>query len=194
MNLEKEVNILNLNDPEHDVLLNILNHFDSKFRDIKVETFFSAYKTGNNISGAIIAMALYMWEFEERFDFCVSVLSYILLCNGTKPSSDRKKHHFKLKTMNFNELEAKLVTEKCNFLADNGFPMFNRNEPQITKFREMRNNLAHFNLRIDNDGVIKRYNEKTRTYDMLPVIPVQGELMEFSTDILSTLWSLFFVS
>ena len=189
--LQAEISLLNSTYPNNEIIEYILSNYQEKLGEISVETFMAAYKAGNKHSGAIISMAMYLWEYEARFGFCLNVLSYILISNGRIPNFKGKKG---TKITELDELESVLISNKCQFLSKNGFKMFALNNKQMEKFRNMRNSVAHYNLRIDKEGVITKYNEKNQTWDKLPVIPVQGDLMEFSTDFLSILWSFFFVT
>ena len=63
-----------------------------------------------------------------------------------------------------------------------------KKNPKIEKFRKMRNNVAHFNLSINNNGLITMYDDQTKNPED-PLILVQEDLMEFSTDIFQILRS-----
>jgi hypothetical protein len=136
-------------------------------------------------------MALYLWEYEARFGFCLNVLSFILVSNGNDLFYNRKENgkRVRIKVTSFEELESFLISRKCKYLSRNGFEMFDeKKNPKIEKFRKMRNNVAHFNLSINNNGLITVYDDQTKNPED-PLILVQEDLMEFSTDIFQILRS-----
>ena len=186
-----EEEILLLKDSAKEVIETKLENYNAKIRDINVNTFISAYKPDNKHSGAIVTMALYLWEYEARFGFCLNVLSFILVSNGNDLFYNRKENgkRVRIKVTSFEELESFLISRKCKYLSQNGFEMFDeKKNPKIEKFRKMRNNVAHFNLSINNNGLITVYDDQTKNPED-PLILVQEDLMEFSTDIFQILRS-----
>jgi len=186
-----EEEILLLKDSAKEVIETKLENYNAKIRDINVNTFISAYKPDNKHSGAIVTMALYLWEYEARFGFCLNVLSFILVSNGNDLFYNRKENgkRVRIKVTSFEELESFLISRKCKYLSRNGFEMFDeKKNPKIEKFRKMRNNVAHFNLSINNNGLITVYDDQTKNPED-PLILVQEDLMEFSTDIFQILRS-----
>jgi len=183
--------ILLLKDSAKEVIETKLENYNAKIRDINVNTFISAYKPDNKHSGAIVTMALYLWEYEARFGFCLNVLSFILVSNGNDLFYNRKENgkRVRIKVTSFEELESFLISRKCKYLSQNGFEMFDeKKNPKIEKFRKVRNNVAHFNLSINNNGLITMYDDQTKNPED-PLILVQEDLMEFSTDIFQILRS-----
>jgi len=183
--------ILLLKDSAKEVIETKLENYNAKIRDINVNTFISAYKPDNKHSGAIVTMALYLWEYEARFGFCLNVLSFILVSNGNDLFYNRKENgkRVRIKVTSFEELESFLISRKCKYLSQNGFEMFDeKKNPKIEKFRKVRNNVAHFNLSINNNGLITMYDDQTKNPED-PLILVQEDLMEFSSDIFQILRS-----
>ncbi|MGA2385136.1 MAG: hypothetical protein ABSG33_01230 [Candidatus Bathyarchaeia archaeon] len=189
--LKKETSLLNSNGRNTEINETLRDNYYAKLEKINVSTFISAYKPYNKFSGAIITMAMYLWEYEARFGFCINALCFILVLNGHDLFYRKEnQRNVRIRVTSFEELESILISEKCKYLVKNGFNEFDKKNNRMEKFRNMRNNVAHYKLLINNKGLITIYNEETKNWQKIPLLKVQSELMNLSTDILQVLWSL----
>jgi hypothetical protein len=136
-------------------------------------------------------MAMYLWEYEVRFGFCINALAFILISNG----HDLYDEYSKTYAATFEDIESIDIARKCKFLAHHGFEMFDENRnKEIKLFRTMRNNVAHHKLLMSANGTIKMYNKEEKEWLEVPLIVVHGNLMEFVNGILLILWNCIFPS
>lgn len=183
--VEKQLSILDKSQESKErVIETLLDNFSAKMESINIDVFISEFKPKNQRARAILDMAMYLWEYEGRFSFCINILCFLLVSNGHDLYDDRKKH-----ITSFEDVESIGISRKCEFLTHYGFGMLDeKKNKNLKKFRELRNDVAHYKLIIRDDGKIKGYNSKTRNWEEIPLLIVHGDLMEFSSDMLLILW------
>jgi hypothetical protein len=52
------------------------------------------------------------------------------------------------------------------------------------EFRKMRNDIAHYNLLIGNDGEIVFYEKNKESWQKVNVVLIHNDLMQFASDII----------
>ena len=183
--VEKQLSILDKSqESKEHVIETLLDNFSAKMESINIDVFISEFKPKNQRARAILDMAMYLWEYEGRFSFCINILCFLLVSNGHDLYDDRKKY-----ITSFEDVESVGISRKCEFLTHHGFGMLDeKKNKNLKKFRELRNDVAHYKLIIRDDGKIKGYNSKTRNWEEIPLLIVHGDLMEFSSDMLLILW------
>jgi hypothetical protein len=167
----------------------ILNYFD-KSKNADIYELMNVYgkPVDKNIL-PLVKMALFLWEYEGNFTFCINFLCFLLISNG-HDLFDRKY------VKAFEEIEKVGIYAKANFLVAHGFTMFDETENEdIKKFRELRNNIAHYNFRIEDDGVVKQKvkHSKKWEYVEVKVLPTHSQLLSYTNGIREILWSFVFV-
>jgi len=63
-----------------------------------------------------------------------------------------------------------------------------RGKTKTSKFRTLRNDIAHHKFTIRDDGEIIVYNDKTKNWEEIPLLSIHGELMDFASDMFLILW------
>ena len=183
--VEKQLSILDKSqESKEHVIETLLDNFSAKMEGINIDVFISEFKPKNQGVRAILDMAMYLWEYEGRFSFCINILCFLLVSNGHDLYDDRKKY-----IISFEDVESVGISRKCEFLTHHGFGMFDeKKNKNLKKFRELRNDVAHYKLIIRDGGKIKGYNSKTKNWEEIPLLIVHGDLTEFSSDMLLILW------
>jgi hypothetical protein len=184
--VEKHLSVLGKSPKsKEDVIETVFDNYYCKMEDINIDVFIKDLKPENQRARAILDMALYLWEYEGRFSFCINMLCFLLISNGHDLYHDYKKRYVK----SFEDVESISIARKCQFLTHHGFEIFNEKKNKVLeKFRQLRNDVAHYNLIIRGDeGKIKVYNYETKNWEQVPLILFHGDLMEFSSDMLMIL-------
>lgn len=126
-----------------------LDKYNEKFLNKHIEELFNlGFKNQREI--ALIGMLVYLWEYEARYHFLVNILCFVLTINGEKIVVNQKTR----KTINcnsFSEVEKVGIHNKIEFLKENGFKIMELND------NNLRNDIAHYNFLIDEDGTVKFY-------------------------------------
>jgi len=119
--VDKQLSILS-NSPEstqsNKEIQTLINYHFDKSKSISIEALFNlGYKPENQREMSIIKLALYLWEYEGNFGFCVDFLCYLLMLNGHDLFSMYKRDY----VTSFEDVEAVDISTKCKFLAEHRF-------------------------------------------------------------------------
>ncbi len=183
--VEKQLSILDKSQKskEH-VIETLLDNFSAKMENINIDVFISEFKSKNQRARASLDMVRYLWEYEGRFSFCINILCFLSVSNGHDLYDDRTKY-----ITSFEDVESVGISRKCEFLTHHGFGMFDEKKNRnLKKFRELRNDVAHYKVIIRDDGKIDGYNSKTKNWEEIPLLIVHEDLKGFSSDMLQILW------
>lgn len=81
------------------------------------------------------------------------------------------------------------ISTKCKFLAEHGFEIFDeKKNKELREFRNRRNDIAHYNFLIEENGKIKVNCKKNHKWQEIDLLSLHGELMDITTEILFTIW------
>ena len=162
----------------------ILEYFEKSKTDI--HNLIGAKGKGNVTE--LAWMAMYLWEYEGNFTFCINFLCFLLISNG-HDLFERKY----VKT--FEEIEKVGTYAKTNFLVAHGLTMFDENKnPDIKEMRELRNNIAHYKFRFEMNKAkheVKDSNGEIEYRDMF-TLPIHGKLLKYVNGMREILWSFIF--
>ena len=142
--VDKQLSILNKSPKSAETnkkIQTLIENHSEKSKSINIEALFNlGYKPENQREKSIIKMAIYLWEYEGNFGFCVDFLCYLLMLNGHDLFSMYKRDY----VTSFNDVETVDISTKCKFLVEHGFEIFD--EKKNKELREFR--IAETILRI----------------------------------------------
>ena len=187
--VEKQLSVLNKSQESKDSAIEtLLDNYYAKVESIREaldKVFKLDWKSKNQWEASIVKMALYLWEYEGRFSFCINILCFLLVLNGHDLSIDRGRNY----ATSFGDVETVDASTKCKFLVAHGLEVFDeKKNKKLEEFRELRNNIAHYKFILEDDGKIKVYNNKTKNWEEAPILQRHGELMFFAAEMLQILW------
>jgi|SRR3989304_2074203 len=128
----------------------------------------SGIKDGRKLS--IIYIAVFLWEYEGPYSFCVDFSCYLLTINGHDLHNFFKRKY----ALTFEEIGEVDIFTKLNFLAQHNLGFLNREED-----RKLRNKIAHHDFSILADGRIMIDGKTT------DVISKWADLCKFATETLN---------
>jgi hypothetical protein len=147
------------------IIKTMFENFYGKMLNMDTDVLISESKPENPRAKSFLTTALYLWEYEARFSFCINILCFILMANGHDLYDDYKKRY----VTSFEAIESVSISKRCEFLTHHRFEIFNENKnKRIKEFRKIRNDIAHYNLLIKHDGKINVYNNKTKNWQEVP--------------------------
>lgn len=181
--VEGQLSVLGKSQKLKELTETILDNYHAE--SINISVLISEFKPQNQRGMSFFKMAMYLWEYEGRFSFCINILCFLLISNGHDLfDTDRKKY-----AHSFEDIENISIYAKSNFLVEHGFVMFDEKENKnLRKFRTLRNDIAHHKFTIRDDGEIIVYNDKTKNWEEIPLLSIHVELMDFASDMLLILW------
>lgn len=155
-----------------------LDKYNEKFGNKHIEELFNlGFKNQREIS--LIGMVVYLWDYEARYHFLVNILCFVLTINGEKIVNQKTG-----KTINcnsFSEVEKVGIHAKIKFLKEKCFKIIEFDD------NNLRNDIAHYNFLIDEDGKVKFWNSKGRLVEE-NMIKRQEDLWDFISDVYPILW------
>lgn len=180
--VEEQLSILEKSPKSKGVIIRtMVKSFYGKMINRDTYALISESTPENPRAKAFLTMAMYLWEYEARFSFCINILCFILTTNGHDLYDDYKKRY----VTSFEDIEPVSISRKCEFLTHHGFEIFNENKnKRIKEFRKIRNDIAHYNIIINEDGKIKVYGNKTKSWQEVPLILIHSDLREFASNII----------
>ena len=131
-------------------------------------------------------MAMYLWEYEGNFTFCINFLCFLLVSNG----HDLYERKY-VKT--FEEIERVGTYAKTNFLVAHGMTMFDESQnPDIKEMRELRNSIAHYKFKFEENRAQKKHSGAETEYQDMFILPIHGKLLSYVNEMRDILWSFIF--
>lgn len=185
--VEKLLSVLGKSQKFKEFVAETRDNYYAKMESININVLISEFKSQNQREMSIFKMAMYLWEYEGKFSFCINVLCFLLISNGHDLfDTDRKKY-----AKSFEDIENIGIYTKSNFLVEHGFVMFDEKENKnLKKFKKLRNDIAHYKFIIRDDGEIIVYNNTTKNWEELSLLSIHEELMDFASDMLLILWEM----
>jgi len=186
--VEKQLSVLNRSQESKNLAIETLHdNYYAKAESVMeaVDKFFGPdRKPENQWEASIVKMALYLWEYEGRFSFCINILCFLLVLNGHDLPIYRTGDY----ATSYDDVETVDTSTKCKFLVAHGFEIFDeKKNKKLKEFRDLRNDIAHYRVILEDNGITKVYNKKTEDWEKVPILQRQGELMFFAAEMLEIL-------
>ena len=163
----------------------LFSDYYEKSKSVNIEALFQlGWKPENQREMAIVSMAIYLWEFEGNFSFCVNFLCFLLKANGKILFDNYRKRPAKV----FEEIESVGINQKCIFLANHGFEIFDeKKNKELEELRTLRNNIAHYRFLTESDGKIKVQDSEGKWKEEA-VILRHGDLLDYTNEMRTIFW------
>jgi hypothetical protein len=95
------------------IIKTMFENFYGKMLNMDTDVLISESKPENPRAKSFLTMALYLWEYEARFSFCINILCFILMANGHDLYDDYKKRY----VTSFEAIESVSISKRCEFLT-----------------------------------------------------------------------------
>ncbi len=187
--VEKQISILSKSpnsSKTFEDIQSLISDYFKKSKSVNIEALFHLeWKPENQREMSIVMMAIYLWEFEGNFSFCINFLCFLLTSNGRDLFDNCRKR----RAMSFEEIESVSISQKCKFLAHHGLGIFDENSNKELKgLRTLRNNIAHYSFLIESNGKIKVHDNE-RKWKEEAVILRHGDLLDYTNEMRSIFWA-----
>jgi hypothetical protein len=186
--VEKQISILSKSPNSLETfeeIQSLINGYYEKSKSVNIEALFHLeWKPENQREMSILSMAIYLWEFEGNFSFCVNFLCFLLMSNGHDLFDMEQKNYAK----SFEDIESIGIRTKCIFLANHGFEIFDeKKNKELKELRTLRNNIAHYRFLTESDGKIKVQDSKGKWKEEA-VILRHGDLLDYTNEMRNIFW------